>query len=133
MLPFRDAENGDPGGTRTPYLQIRNLSLYPDELRDHSRTIRKKETKHMFKCTTALTTCGGLVSSTKSCIRCVLKHLQTEARSFIFRSNQLRRQVDFRHKLTAPLFPNTHIGSQFNEIRRQNIKLKCSITVRLID
>ena len=28
-------ENGDPGGTRTPYLQIRNLSLYPDELRDH--------------------------------------------------------------------------------------------------
>ena len=36
MLPFRDAENGDPGGTRTPYLQIRNLSLYPDELRDHA-------------------------------------------------------------------------------------------------
>ena len=31
----RDARDGDPGGTRTPYLQIRNLSLYPDELRDH--------------------------------------------------------------------------------------------------
>ena len=30
-----DARDGDPGGTRTPYLQIRNLSLYPDELRDH--------------------------------------------------------------------------------------------------
>ena len=28
--------DGDPGGTRTPYLQIRNLSLYPDELRDHA-------------------------------------------------------------------------------------------------
>ena len=26
---------GDPGRTRTCYLQIRNLSLYPDELRDH--------------------------------------------------------------------------------------------------
>ena len=25
---------GDPGRTRTCYLQIRNLSLYPDELRD---------------------------------------------------------------------------------------------------
>ena len=31
-----DASDGDPGGTRTPYLQIRNLSLYPDELRDHT-------------------------------------------------------------------------------------------------
>ena len=30
------AAPGDPGGTRTPYLQIRNLSLYPDELRDHT-------------------------------------------------------------------------------------------------
>ena len=30
---------GDPGGTRTPYLQIRNLSLYPDELRDHSHAV----------------------------------------------------------------------------------------------
>ena len=30
------AAAGDPGGTRTPYLQIRNLSLYPDELRDHT-------------------------------------------------------------------------------------------------
>ena len=30
-----NARDGDPGGTRTPYLQIRNLSLYPDELRDH--------------------------------------------------------------------------------------------------
>ena len=29
-------KDGDPGGTRTPYLQIRNLSLYPDELRDHA-------------------------------------------------------------------------------------------------
>ena len=28
--------DGDPAGTRTPYLQIRNLSLYPDELRDHA-------------------------------------------------------------------------------------------------
>ena len=27
------AAPGDPGGTRTPYLQIRNLVLYPDELR----------------------------------------------------------------------------------------------------
>ena len=35
--PGGDApDNNDPGGTRTPYLQIRNLSLYPDELRDHS-------------------------------------------------------------------------------------------------
>ena len=32
-------ENGDPGGTRTPYLQIRNLSLYPDELRDHTGSV----------------------------------------------------------------------------------------------
>ena len=32
---MRALSNGDPGGTRTPYLQIRNLSLYPDELRDH--------------------------------------------------------------------------------------------------
>ena len=32
------AAPGDPGGTRTPYLQIRNLSLYPDELRDHTGT-----------------------------------------------------------------------------------------------
>ena len=28
--------DGDPGRTRTCYLQIRNLSLYPDELRDHT-------------------------------------------------------------------------------------------------
>ena len=37
-LDYRDVflGYGDPGGTRTPYLQIRNLSLYPDELRDHS-------------------------------------------------------------------------------------------------
>ena len=33
---MRALSNGDPGGTRTPYLQIRNLSLYPDELRDHT-------------------------------------------------------------------------------------------------
>ena len=33
------AAPGDPGGTRTPYLQIRNLSLYPDELRDHTGAV----------------------------------------------------------------------------------------------
>jgi hypothetical protein len=41
----------------------------------------------MFNRTRALTTCEGLISSTKSCIRCVLKHLQKDVRSFIFRSN----------------------------------------------
>ena len=35
---------GDPGGTRTPYLQIRNLSLYPDELRDHAYAVYSHST-----------------------------------------------------------------------------------------
>ena len=34
-IALKNTHYGDPGGTRTPYLQIRNLSLYPDELRDH--------------------------------------------------------------------------------------------------
>ena len=29
-----------PEGTRTPYLQIKDLSLYPDELRDHAPYMR---------------------------------------------------------------------------------------------
>ena len=36
MIVISALSIGDPGGTRTPYLQIRNLSLYPDELRDHT-------------------------------------------------------------------------------------------------
>ena len=37
--PNQSGAGGDPGRTRTCYLQIRNLSLYPDELRDHAPSI----------------------------------------------------------------------------------------------
>jgi hypothetical protein len=30
---YGEAKNGLPGGTRTPYHQLRRLVLYPDELR----------------------------------------------------------------------------------------------------
>lgn len=45
LLDLKRTENGVPGETRTHDPQIRNLMLYPAELRGHGRTISSARTK----------------------------------------------------------------------------------------
>ncbi len=40
---------GAPGGTRTPDLLVRSQTLYPTELRAHSKTLHSKQFTKVFQ------------------------------------------------------------------------------------
>lgn len=62
---------GDPDRTRTYYLKIRNLALYPDELRDHvvDSSQKRSATKEPFQAAFKLIPCGCCL---RNCVKSLL-------------------------------------------------------------